>query len=135
MPPAPGTCFRGTVEHLAGRNDRRMIVPFPFSTPGGSTFLTPGTENIRPADGASADLSNDLLAGKLCIASHHAAVCYMDGRFYLISYAANPTFLNNIQLKQNEEYALSDHDMIGLCGKICKGQKDPIGVYFIFRKI
>ncbi len=77
----------------------------------------------------------DLLAGKLCIASHHAAVCYMDGRFYLISYAANPTFLNNIQLKQNEEYALSDNDVIGLCGKICKGQKDPKGAYFIFRKI
>ncbi len=73
QPFTPGAGILAPVQNLAFRNNRLMIIPFPFLSFSRRTFRTPGPENVRPVHAQKSNAPNNppgLRPGSLPLFNH-----------------------------------------------------------------
>lgn len=77
---------------------------------------------------------NEYLGCKAYVSRHHAELTVVAGKVFIKNLSGtNKTFVNNEEITNDEPYALTYGDEIGLGGKVISGERQDNAAYFIFK--
>jgi len=83
--------------------------------------------------GREAELK-EYLRDKLYVSRQHAELTVVAGKVFIKNISkTNKTFINDEELSNEEPYALTNGDEIGLGGKVIAGERQENAAYFLFQ--
>ena len=84
--------------------------------------------------GREADL-RDYLSTKMFVSRRHAELTIVDGKAFVRNLSStNKTFVNNVEIPNDEPTAINFGDEIGLGGKVISGTRQEQAAYFVVER-
>ena len=117
---------------LSSRSDR---LDFSFEYEGESDMF-PGITFDKPVSvvGREADLK-DYLGNKMYVSRQHAEFTIVAGKVFVKNLSStNKTFVNNMEIPNDEPTALNFGDEIGLGGKVVSDTRQDNAAYFVVQE-